>query len=68
MGSPDWRAICEFFQEFVSPDLLFERLRGDAESFRALPDLLVNLPEEVRRAQSIPLNNLDKRLAEWGLR
>ena len=68
MGSPDWRAICEFFQEFVSPDLLFERLRGDAESFRALPDLLVNLPEEVRHAQSIPLNNLDKRLAEWGLR
>jgi serine/threonine-protein kinase HipA len=33
-----------------------------------LPDLLVNLPASVRNAQSIPLNNLDTRLKEWGLR
>jgi serine/threonine-protein kinase HipA len=67
-GSPDWRTICGYFHDFVNPDVLFERLRGDAESFRALPDLLVDLPEEVRSAQAIPMNNLDKRLVEWGLR
>jgi serine/threonine-protein kinase HipA len=43
-------------------------LLGAAELFRALPDLLVNMPEEVRHAQSIPVNNLDRRLADWGLR
>ncbi|AKJ98576.1 HipA domain-containing protein [Pseudomonas sp. WP18] len=68
MGSPDWKTICGYFQDLVSTDVLFERLRGAAETFRALPDLLVDLPDEVRRAQSIPMNNLDKRLAEWGLR
>lgn len=68
MGGPDWRAICGYFQDdVVSPDVLFERLLRAAETFRALPDLLVDLPEEVRRAQSIPMNNLDKRLVEWGL-
>lgn len=29
---------------------------------RALPDLLVNLPDSVRNAKSIPLNNLDTHL------
>ncbi|MVV50654.1 type II toxin-antitoxin system HipA family toxin [Pseudomonas sp. PB120] len=67
MGSPDWRAICGYFQDVVGPDVLFERLLEATETFRALPDLLVDLPEEVRRAQSIPMNNLDKRLVEWGL-
>lgn len=67
MGSPDWRAICGYFQDVVVPDVLFERLLEATETFRALPDLLVDLPEEVRRAQSIPMNNLDKRLVEWGL-
>jgi len=68
MGNPDWKAICGYFQDVVGVDVLFERLLGAAETFRALPDLLVDLPAEVRRAQSVPLNNLDKRLAEWGLR
>lgn len=68
MGRPDWRAICGYFQDLVSSDVLFDRLLGAAETFRALPDLLVDLPEEVRRAQSIPVNNLDRRLVEWGLR
>lgn len=67
-GNPDWRTICGYFQDWVSPDVLLERLRGAAETFRALPDLLVDLPEEVRRAPPIPLNNLDSRLVEWGLR
>lgn len=66
-GSPDWKTICEYFRGLISPDVLFERLLGAAETFRALPDLLVDLPEEVRRAQSIPLNTLDKHLAGWGL-
>ncbi|WP_342246710.1 type II toxin-antitoxin system HipA family toxin [Pseudomonas sp. OTU5201] len=68
LGNPDWRAICGYFGDWINPDILFERLRGAAELFRALPDLLVELPAEIRSAPSIPLNNLDKRLAEWGLR
>lgn len=68
MGNPHWRTICEYFNDLVGPDILFERLRGAAELFRALPDLLVELPAEVKGAQSIPLNSLDKRLVEWGLR
>ena len=68
LGNPDWKTICGYFPDLLPPDELFERLRAAAQLFRALPDLLVDLPEEVRQAQSIPMNNLDKRLAEWGLR
>ncbi|MFJ3482608.1 type II toxin-antitoxin system HipA family toxin [Pseudomonas sp. NPDC090202] len=68
MGNPDWKTICDGFSQIVSPDVLFQRLRDAADVFRALPDLLTGLPEEVRNAQSIPLNNLDRRLTEWGLR
>ena len=66
-GNPDWKEICGYFQGLVQPDVLFERLRGAAEEFRALPDLLTGLPEEVRHAQSVPLNKLDLHLANWGL-
>ena len=68
MGSPDWRAVCDYFHAITDPAALFERLRAAAQRFRALPDLLVDLPAEVRQARTIPLNNLDTRLAEWGLR
>lgn len=68
MGNPDWKTLCGYFPGLVSANLLFERLRAAAESFRALPDLLVELPAEIRAAPSIPLNRLDQRLAEWGLR
>lgn len=68
MGSPDWRAVCNYFHAITDPAALFERLRAAAQRFRALPDLLVDLPAEVRQARTIPLNNLDTRLAEWGLR
>jgi serine/threonine-protein kinase HipA len=68
LGNPDWKKICEYFPDLLPSDLLFERLRGAAQAFRALPDLLINLPAEIRKAPSIPLNNLDKRLVEWGLR
>lgn len=67
LGNPDWKKICEYFPDVLQPEVLFERLRGAAQVFRALPDLLINLPAEIRQAPSIPLNNLDKRLAEWGL-
>lgn len=68
MGRSGWRAICAYFKETVCPDVLFERLLGAAATYRALPDLLIDVPEEVRRAQSIPLNNLDRSLVAWGLR
>lgn len=68
MGRSGFREICAHFQEVVRPDVIFERLLGAAEAFRALPDLLIDVPEEVRRAQSIPMNNLDCSLVAWGLR
>ncbi|SHL15711.1 serine/threonine-protein kinase HipA [Pseudomonas punonensis] len=66
-GSPDWRQACHDLAGEASGDLYFDALRGKAQDFRALPDLLVNLPDSVRNANSIPLNNLDARLKEWGL-
>ncbi|HCF7008351.1 TPA: HipA domain-containing protein [Pseudomonas aeruginosa] len=68
LGAPDWRAVCGRFPDLIREDILFERLRGVAELFRALPDLLNKLPTVVKRSQSIPLNNLDEHLKKWGLR
>lgn len=67
MGAPDWSAACASLAEILDPDRLFARLRAAAHEFRALPELLKEMPEEVRRSPSIPLNNLDARLKEWGL-
>ncbi|MCV9919016.1 HipA domain-containing protein [Pseudomonas sp. BT-42-2] len=67
-GAPGWEAVCASFADLLDPGQLAGRLKQAAEEFRALPGLLRELPEEVRAAQSIPLNNLDARLAEWGLR
>ncbi|HWD33433.1 MAG TPA: HipA domain-containing protein [Pseudomonas sp.] len=66
-GAPDWVAVCASFEGLLDTSHLMHRLKHAAQEFRALPDLLSELPEGVRRAQSIPLNNLDVRLAEWGL-
>lgn len=66
-GAPDWRKACDSIGGADSGDDYFEALRCKAQCFRALPDLLANLPDSVRNAQSIPLNNLDTRLKEWGL-
>lgn len=66
-GVPDWRRACADLAGGESGDLYFDALRSKAQDFRALPDLLVNLPESVRSVNSIPLNNLDARLKEWGL-
>lgn len=67
LGAPNWSAVCAIFSEHIAPDHLFGRLKAAAQAFRALPGLLKDLPEEVRLAPSIPLNNLDARLREWGL-
>lgn len=66
-GAPDWRAVCGQFGQIMNPVDLHERLRKAAQDFRALPGLLKDMPEEIRSAQSIPVNNLDARLKEWGL-
>ncbi len=66
-GAPDWRRACQSVAGEASSDVYFDALRCKAQSFRALPDLLVNLPNSVRNAKIIPLNNLDTRLKEWGL-
>lgn len=67
LGAPDWAAVCASYQAFLDPYHLMRRLKGAAQQFRALPELLTELPEDVLRAQSIPLNKLDTRLGEWGL-
>lgn len=66
-GAPDWRAACHTHADRATGDEVFDALRLAAERFRALPDLLTGLPDEVRRSQSLPLNDLDARLKEWGL-
>ncbi|GLK88530.1 toxin HipA [Pseudomonas turukhanskensis] len=66
-GAPNWRQACQAMAHGASADVYFDALREQAQRMRALPDLLANLPERVRNAQSIPLNNLDTRLKEWGL-
>lgn len=68
VGRLDWAAICGGLKGHIEPDALFERLRAAAEQFRALPDLLIDLPLEVKNSPVIPLSCLDRRLAEWDLR
>lgn len=67
-GAPDWQGVCAGLADLTDPAALWAQLLKIAEMFRALPGLLQDLPEEISAAQSIPLNNLDERLAQWGLR
>lgn len=67
-GAPDWQGVCAGLADLTDPAALWAQLLETAEMFRALPGLLQDLPEEISAAQSIPLNNLDERLAQWGLR
>lgn len=67
-GSPKWREICTCFPEWYAADDLYERIRDAANEFRALPDLLVEMPLDVRQSRAIPVNNLDSNLKLWDLR
>tara|TARA_R110001599_G_scaffold43803_3_gene130864 strand:+ start:2715 stop:4076 length:1362 start_codon:yes stop_codon:yes gene_type:complete len=66
-GNPRWREICAYFPQWYSPDELYERIRKAAGEFRALPDLLVDMPLDVRQTKAIPVNNLESNLELWGL-
>ncbi|WP_434770987.1 type II toxin-antitoxin system HipA family toxin [Pseudomonas entomophila] len=67
-GASRWKDNCAELTDYTDPDVLLQRLMSAAEAFRALPDLLVDAPESTRSAANLPVNNLDKRLAQWGLR
>jgi len=67
-GSSNWRDNCAELAGYTDPDVLLQRLMNAADGFRALPDLLTGVPESVRNAASLPVTDLDKRLAPWGLR
>lgn len=67
-GSSDWRDNCAELAGYTDPDVLLQRLMNAADGFRALPDLLTGVPESVRNAAPLPVHDLDKRLAQWGLR
>ncbi|MNE64696.1 hypothetical protein D3C80_1601200 [compost metagenome] len=54
-------------KDIAEPLQLMKRLKKAAQEFRALPELLKDLPDEVKASRNIPLNNLDKRLIEWDL-
>jgi len=66
-GSPQWREICAYFPQWYAPDELYERIRSAVNEFRALPDLLVNMPLDVRQSKAIPVNDLDLNLELWGV-
>ncbi|HDZ56903.1 MAG TPA: hypothetical protein ENI17_06655 [Pseudomonas xinjiangensis] len=66
-GSPKWREICACFPQWYAPDYLYERIRGAANEFRALPDLLVDMPLNIRQSKAIPVNNLDSNYELWEL-
>ncbi|MBB4861707.1 serine/threonine-protein kinase HipA [Pseudomonas nitritireducens] len=67
VAAPMWEMICAELGDLTQADVLYGRLVQAAHEFRALPDLLAGIPEGIRAAASLPLNNLDARLAEWGL-
>lgn len=67
MGSPDWRDVCVSLGDIVSAERLYARLLDAAQEFRALPDLLTGIPDEIRASQSLPVNRLDMHLTQWGL-
>ena len=66
-GNPDWAEVCAALKDIAEPRALMARLKQAAQTFRALPELLADLPDEVKRSANIPLNDLDRRLGEWGL-
>ncbi len=68
-GEVDWRAACAALQPWGDPQRLYDELREDAETLRALPDLLrdLGLPQAVFEHPRIALGALDARLRRWEL-
>ncbi|MED5490665.1 MAG: HipA domain-containing protein [Pseudomonadota bacterium] len=66
-GAPDWRKSCACFQQWYAPEDLYQRVRDAAKEFKALPDLLVNMPLDIRQDAALPVNDLDKHLRQWEL-
>ncbi len=66
-GAPDWRKSCACFQQWYAPEDLYQRVRDAAKEFKALPDLLVNMPLDIRQNAALPVNDLDKHLRQWEL-
>ncbi|MEH6565494.1 MAG: HipA domain-containing protein [Halopseudomonas sp.] len=66
-GRPGWREICACFPHWYAQDELYDRLRSAANDFRALPDLVVDMPLEIRQNKALPVNDLDKHLGQWEL-
>lgn len=68
-GEVDWQAACHSLAGLIEPQQAFERLRQDALSLLALPDLLADggLPHTVMNHPAIAVKNLEQRLKTWGL-
>ncbi len=68
-GEVDWLAACQSLATWAAPEQLFETLRGDAQTLRALPEVLrdLALPEQTLNHPRIALNRLDATLKKWGL-
>jgi serine/threonine-protein kinase HipA len=68
-GEVDWRGACNALAPLLEPDQAFERLRQDARTLLALPDLLsaAGLPVEVMNHPAIALKNLQQQMKGWAL-
>ena len=68
-GEVNWRQACAALGQWSDADVLYERLRGAAQNFLALPDLLSDqgLPNSTMNHPRIALRNLQQRLSRWGL-
>lgn len=69
-GEVKWREVCHALAQIGDPEVLYERLRSDADRLLALPDILTasGLPEATMNHPGIALRNLEQRLKKWGLR
>jgi len=68
-GEVNWRQACAALAQWTDADVLYERLRGAAQDFLALPDLLSDqgLPNSTMNHPRIALRTLHQRLNRWEL-
>ena len=68
-GEVNWRQACAALAQWTDTDVLYERLRGAAQDFLALPDLLSDqgLPNSTMNHPRIALRTLHQRLNRWEL-